>query len=73
MIDNDPNTTWSTEQYYEGNLKKAGGVGLGIYLDAAPGVGGRAIEIQTPTPGFAAQVYVADQINLSLPTATRRR
>ncbi len=67
VIDNDPNTTWSTEQYYDGNLKKAGGVGLGIYLDAAPGVGGRAISIQTATPGFAVQIYVANQINLSLP------
>jgi serine/threonine-protein kinase len=67
VVDNDPNTTWSTEQYYDGNLKKAGGVGLGIYLDAAPGVAGRAIEIQTPTPGFAVQVYVANHIDTALP------
>jgi hypothetical protein len=66
VVDNDPNTTWSTEQYYEGNLKKPGGVGLGLYLDAAPGVLGKAIAIETPTPGFAAQVYVADQVNLEL-------
>jgi serine/threonine-protein kinase len=39
-------------------------VGLGIYLDAAPRVAGRAIGIQTPTPGFAVQVYVADHIDL---------
>ncbi len=62
LVDNDPNTTWSTEQYYEGTLKKAGGVGLGVYLDAAPSVAGRAIAIQTPTPGFAVQVYVANHI-----------
>ncbi len=67
VVDNDPNTTWSTEQYYEGNLKKSGGVGAGLYLDAAPGVLGKAIEIQTPTPGFAAQIYTADHINLELP------
>ncbi|MBA3809561.1 MAG: hypothetical protein H0X28_14400, partial [Solirubrobacterales bacterium] len=67
VVDNDPNTTWSTEQYYEGTLKKAGGVGLGIYLDAAPGVVGKAIAIQTPTPGFAVQVYVADRLELSDP------
>jgi serine/threonine protein kinase len=66
VVDNDPNTTWSTEQYYDGTLKKSGGVGLGIYLDAAPGVAGRAIAIQTPTPGFAMQVYVANRIDLSL-------
>jgi eukaryotic-like serine/threonine-protein kinase len=67
VVDNDPNTTWSTEQYYDGTLRKPGGVGLGIYLDAAPGVAAKAIEIQTPTPGFAAQVYAADHIDLQLP------
>jgi eukaryotic-like serine/threonine-protein kinase len=66
VVDSDPNTAWSTEQYYEGTLRKAGGVGVGIYLDAAPGVVGRSIEIQTPTPGFAAQIYAADAIRLSL-------
>ncbi|HEY3960492.1 MAG TPA: protein kinase [Solirubrobacteraceae bacterium] len=66
-IDSDPNTTWSTEQYYDGTLKKAGGVGVGLYLDASPGVIGKAIEIQTPTPGFTAQVYVANHIRLGLP------
>jgi eukaryotic-like serine/threonine-protein kinase len=67
VVDGDPNTTWSTEQYYDGTLKKAGGVGAGIYLDAAPGVIGKALEIKTPTPGFAVQIYVANKILLSLP------
>ena len=67
LVDSDPNTTWSTEQYYDGTLDKAGGTGLGVYLDAAPRVLGKAIEIQTPTPGFAAQVYVAERIDLELP------
>jgi eukaryotic-like serine/threonine-protein kinase len=67
LVDGDPNTTWSTEQYYSGTLKKAGGVGLGVYLDAAPKVLAKAIEIQTPTPGFAVQIYVADHIELGLP------
>jgi serine/threonine-protein kinase len=61
VVDSDPNTAWSTEQYYEGTLKKPGGVGAGLYLDAAPGVVGKAIEIQTPTPGFGVQIYVANQ------------
>ena len=64
VVDGDPNTSWSTEQYYDGTLKKPGGVGLGLYLDAAPGVLGKALEIQTPTPGFAVQVYVADRITM---------
>jgi serine/threonine-protein kinase len=67
LVDGDPNTTWSTEQYYEGTLKKAGGTGLGVYLDAAPHVLASSIEIQTPTPGFAVQIYVADHIDLQLP------
>jgi eukaryotic-like serine/threonine-protein kinase len=67
VVDNDPNTTWSTETYYEGTLRKAGGVGLGLYLDAAPGVLGKALAVKTPTPGFSAQVYVANRIDLSRP------
>jgi tRNA A-37 threonylcarbamoyl transferase component Bud32 len=66
LVDNDPNSTWSTEQYYDGTLKKPGGTGLGVYLDAAPRVLARAIEVQTPTPGFAVQVYTADRIDLGL-------
>jgi serine/threonine-protein kinase len=65
VVDSDPNTIWSTAHYYEGTLKKAGGVGVGVYLDAAPRVAARAVEIQTSTPGFDAQVYGADSINLS--------
>jgi eukaryotic-like serine/threonine-protein kinase len=67
VVDGDPNTTWSTEQYYDDTLKKPGGVGVGLYLDASPGVVGRALEIQTPTPGFSTQIYVADHVQLELP------
>jgi serine/threonine-protein kinase len=67
VVDSDPNTTWSTEEYYAGNLDKPGGVGAGLYLDAAPGLVGKAIEIQTATPGFAVQIYVANRTPASLP------
>jgi serine/threonine-protein kinase len=67
LVDGDPNTSWSTEQYYEGTLQKPGGVGLGVYLDAAPRVAARAVEIQTQTPGFAVRVYAGDHIDLTLP------
>ncbi len=67
LVDSDPSTTWSTESYYDGTLKKPGGVGLGFYLDASPGVVARAIEIQTPTPGFGVQIYVADHVNEAFP------
>jgi serine/threonine-protein kinase len=66
-IDSDPNTTWSTAHYYEDTLRKAGGTGVGLYLDAAPGLAARQIEIQTPTPGFAVQIYVANRIDETLP------
>jgi serine/threonine-protein kinase len=67
VVDSDPNTSWSTEEYYDGTLRKPGGVGAGLYLDASPGLLARAIEIQTPTPGFAVQIYAADQPPQTLP------
>jgi hypothetical protein len=56
VVDGDLNTSWSTEHYIGGNLGKPG---LGVSIDAAPGVAARAIEIQTPTPGFAAAIYAS--------------
>ncbi|HEY5193542.1 MAG TPA: protein kinase [Solirubrobacteraceae bacterium] len=56
VVDGDLNTSWSTEHYTDGDLGKPG---LGISLDATPGVAARAVEIQTPTPGFSAAVYAS--------------
>jgi tRNA A-37 threonylcarbamoyl transferase component Bud32 len=56
VIDGDLNTSWSTEHYVGGALGKPG---LGISIDAAPGVAARAVEIQTPTPGFSAAVFAS--------------
>jgi eukaryotic-like serine/threonine-protein kinase len=64
VVDGDPNTTWSTEHYVEGTLGSK--PGLGFYLDAAPGVRARALQIMTPTPGLQAEVYAARQIDESL-------
>jgi serine/threonine-protein kinase len=63
-IDGDPNTTWSTEHYLNGALGKPG---VGLYVDAAPGVAARAVVIRTPTPGFLASIYAAQSINTNLP------
>jgi serine/threonine-protein kinase len=61
VVDSDPTTSWSTERYYERNLRvKAGGGGTGIYVDASPGIAAKQIEIQTPTPGFAVQIYATN-------------
>jgi tRNA A-37 threonylcarbamoyl transferase component Bud32 len=57
VVDGDPNTYWTTESYVNGNLAKAG---VGLYLDAAPQAVATKLEIQTPTPGFDVQVYVAN-------------
>jgi eukaryotic-like serine/threonine-protein kinase len=56
VVDGDTSTTWSTESYQGGNLGKAG---VGIYVDARPGVDAAVMEVVTPTPGFKAQVYGA--------------
>ena len=56
-LDRDPNTTWSTESYRDGLTKD----GVGLVIDAAPGVAATALDVRTPTPGFVATVYAADE------------
>jgi eukaryotic-like serine/threonine-protein kinase len=65
VLDGDPSTVWSTEHYSAGTLGSKPGTGL--YLDAAPGLAARAIEIETPTPGFLAAVYAAKSFDAELP------
>ncbi len=55
-IDGNPETVWTTESYDGSNLGKPG---VGLALDAAPGAVFRRLRVRTPTPGFAASVYVA--------------
>jgi eukaryotic-like serine/threonine-protein kinase len=57
VVDKDSGTKWSTETYQGGNLGKDG---VGIYVDADPGVGAKSIEIETPDPGWTAEIRVAD-------------
>ena len=54
-LDGDLGTAWITESYYSGLQK--GGVGLA--LDASPGVVARAVGIRTSTPGFTASIWTA--------------
>jgi tRNA A-37 threonylcarbamoyl transferase component Bud32 len=56
VLDDDPGTSWSTETYPDG-LTKAG---VGIYVDAKPGVVGRQLDIRTPTTGWQGKIYVAN-------------
>jgi serine/threonine-protein kinase len=56
VLDRDPSTSWSTETYQGGNLGKAG---VGVYVDAKPGVSARKLIVQTPTPGWSGRIYAA--------------
>jgi serine/threonine-protein kinase len=56
LLDGDPSTTWSTESYDTGQLNKDG---VGVIIDASPGVAAQRMQIRTPTPGFAASIWVA--------------
>jgi tRNA A-37 threonylcarbamoyl transferase component Bud32 len=64
-VDGDPTTVWSTEHYLDDTL--AGKPGTGLYIDAAPGLAARALEVQTPTPGLVAAVYAASTFDAALP------
>jgi eukaryotic-like serine/threonine-protein kinase len=55
-IDDDRNSAWSTETYRGGSLQKDG---VGLYVDARPGVAARRIELRTPTAGWSGAVYAA--------------
>jgi len=60
-VDQDSGTSWTTEQYKNDTLNKPTGdePGVGLYVDAAPSVIGRSLEIQTPTPGWRMELYAA--------------
>ena len=53
-IDNQPNTFWVTQHYYDNKLDKPG---TGIYVNASPGVAARELRIVDATPGFTGVVY----------------
>jgi tRNA A-37 threonylcarbamoyl transferase component Bud32 len=57
VTDSDAGTAWSTETYQAGNLAKPG---VGIYVDAQPKTPARFLRVLSPTPGYTADVFVAD-------------
>jgi eukaryotic-like serine/threonine-protein kinase len=57
VVDGDRGTFWSTETY-TGPLQ-AQKAGVGIYVDAAPGVAATHMEIRSRTPGWSGAVYGA--------------
>src|SRR4051812_18156759 len=60
-VDKDPGTAWTTESYSGGTLasKRGDHKGVGLYVDAAPGVAATSIEIDTPKPGWQPEIHVA--------------
>jgi len=60
-VDRSPATTWSTQDYLNGNLAKDG---VGLAIDASPALQARAIDVVTPTPGWSARIYAANGATL---------
>jgi hypothetical protein len=52
-IDDNRNTAWTTDIYYDG----LGKPGVGLYVDAKPGVAARSMIIDTATPGYTVAIY----------------
>ncbi len=55
-VDQDPGTVWSTETYRSGDLQKEG---VGIYIDAAPGVAAHILQVRTEKAGWTAEIHGA--------------
>ena len=58
-IDNDPATTWSTENYSQGG-GFGGKSGVGLYVTAERSVAATQLDLQTRTPGYDMTIYGAD-------------
>jgi len=55
-VDQEPGTAWDTESYKRSELGKAG---VGITVDADPGVDARFLDVETPRSGWRATIYAA--------------
>ena len=58
-IDGNIATTWRTSTYIGGVLGKSG---VGLYVNAAPGVAANEAVVVTPTPGFHFQIWGTDRV-----------
>ena len=58
VVDRQPDTSWITESYSSG-LEGANKDGVGIYVDAKPGVEAVRMEIQSPETGWRAEIFGA--------------
>jgi hypothetical protein len=53
VIDGNPSTGWTTDQYYSGQLQKQG---VGIWVQTS-GVAAQSLSVVTATPGWSATIY----------------
>jgi tRNA A-37 threonylcarbamoyl transferase component Bud32 len=58
VVDRQPGTTWVTETYSSG-IAGAGKDGVGIYVDAKPGVEAVRMEIQSPDRSWRTEIFGA--------------
>jgi serine/threonine-protein kinase len=56
-IDNNINTAWQTQEYYDHELGKPG---VGLYIEFSPGTTARDLAIYTVTPGFNVQIWAQE-------------
>lgn len=66
VLDDDPGTAWTTEHYENGQFP-SNKPGVGLYIDAKPGVVARQLDIRTTTTGWEGKVYVSNSVD---PNAT---
>ena len=59
-IDGDQNTSWSTEDYTSPDWGRLGKPGVGLILELSQPTEIQALEFDTPSVGWQAEVYVAD-------------
>jgi hypothetical protein len=60
-IDGNLPTVWNTEQYRT-DFQSLGKDGVGLYVDAGGAVLARRLDLATPTPGFTASAYAANDV-----------
>ena len=60
-IDGNRTTNWDTESY-ESDFQSLGKDGVGLYVDAGSPIAARRFDLTTPTPGFTASVYAANEV-----------
>jgi serine/threonine-protein kinase len=62
VLDGQPATEWSTEDYSSGSGFGSAKTGVGIRVEARSAVAARRLELSTTTPGFKLRVYASNRV-----------